>query len=389
MEFERIKRLPPYVLSVVTQMMTEARKKGEDIINLGMGNPDLPTPPHIVAKLVEAARNGKNHRYSVSRGIPKLRSAICNWYKKNYGVDLDPDSEAIMSIGAKEGLSHLMLAVLSPGDVVFVPNPTYQIHTYSVIIAGGEVRSLRIDPLTHFIDDLKKATKEVWPRGKFLILSFPSNPTTQTVTLDFFQQVVDFARENKLMVIHDLAYADLCFDGYKAPSILEAKGAKEVAVEIYSLSKGYSMAGWRVGFVVGNKDLVFALTRLKSYLDYGQFAPIQVAATVALEGPQHYVKEICEIYQKRRDIFCDGLARAGWPIDKPKGTMFVWGKIPESFRSVGSLDFSKLLLTRGKVAASAGVGFGEQGEGYIRFALVENEKRLRQAVSGIKKVLHS
>ncbi len=393
MEFERIKRLPPYTLGVVVAMMTEARKKGEDIINLGMGNPDIPTPPHIVAKLVEAAQKGKNHRYSVSRGLPKLRIAICNWYKRNFGVDLDPDSEAIMAIGAKEALSHLMLAVTNPGDVVFVPNPTYPIHTYSVVIAGADVRGIRLDPTTDlqtdFFENLERATKTIWPKAKFLILSFPSNPTTQVVDLPFFERVVDFAREHKVKVIHDFAYADLVFDGYKAPSILQVKGAKDVAVEIYSLSKGYSMPGWRVGFLCGNKDLVYALTRIKSYLDYGQFAPIQVAATVALDGPQHYVKEIIEIYRKRRDILCDGLTRVGWPIERPKATMFVWAKIPEPFASLGSLEFAKLLLTKAGVTVSPGVGFGEYGEGYVRFALVENDKRIRQAVNGIKKVLNS
>jgi alanine-synthesizing transaminase len=393
MEFERIKRLPPYTLGVVVAMMTEARKKGADIINLGMGNPDIPTPPHIVAKLVEAAQKGKNHRYSVSRGIPKLRMAICDWYKRNYGVELDPDSEAIMSIGAKEALSHLMLAVTAPGDVVFVPNPTYPIHTYSVVIAGADVRSIRIEPGVDvekdFLENLEKATKTIWPKAKFLILSFPSNPTTQVVDLSFFEKIVAFAREHKLMVIHDFAYADLYFDGPRPPSILQVKGAKEVAVEIYSLSKGYSMPGWRVAFLCGNKDLVYALTRLKSYFDYGQFAPIQVAATVALNGPQHYVKEIREIYQKRRDILCDGLARVGWNIEKPRGTMFVWAKIPEAFRKMGSLEFSKLLLTKAEVCVSPGIGFGEYGNDYVRFALVENEKRIRQAVNGIRKALAS
>ena len=391
MEFERIKRLPPYTLGVVVAMMAEARKKGKDIINLGMGNPDVPTPPHIVSKLVEAAQKGKNHRYSVSRGLPKLRMAVCNWYKRNYGVELDYDTEAIMSIGAKEALSHLMLAVTNPGDVVFVPNPTYPIHTYSVVIAGADVRGIRLDPGVdpegEFMENLERATKTIWPKAKFLIISFPSNPTTQVVELSFFEKIVDFARENNLMVIHDFAYADLTFDGYKAPSILQVKGAKDVTVEIYSLSKGYSMPGWRVGFLCGNKDLVYALTRIKSYLDYGQFAPIQVAATVALDGPQHYVKEIREIYELRRDILCEGLTRVGWGIEKPKATMFVWAKIPERYGEMGSLEFSKLLLSKAGVAVSPGVGFGEYGEGYVRFALVENEKRIRQAVNGIRKVL--
>jgi alanine-synthesizing transaminase len=393
MEFERIKRLPPYTLGVVVAMMAEARKKGADIVNLGMGNPDIPTPPHIVTKLVEAAQKGKNHRYSVSRGIPKLRIAVCDWYKRNYGVDLDPDSEAIMTIGAKEALSHLMLAVTSPGDVVLVPNPTYPIHTYSVVIAGAEVRGIRMDPETDletdFLENLDRAVKSSPSRPKFLILSFPSNPTTQVVGLPFFEKIVAFAREHKMLVIHDFAYADLYFDGPKPPSILQVKGAKDVAVEIYSLSKGYSMPGWRVAFLCGNKDLVYALTRLKSYFDYGQFAPIQVAATVALNGPQHYVKEIREIYQKRRDILCEGLSRVGWPIEKPKGTMFVWAKIPEPFRKLRSLEFSKLLLSKAEVCVSPGVGFGEYGDDYVRFALVENEKRIRQAVNGIKKVISS
>ncbi len=393
MEFERIKRLPPYTLGVVVAMMAEARRKGADIINLGMGNPDIPTPPHIVTKLVEAAQKGKNHRYSVSRGIPKLRVAVCDWYHRNYGVDLDPDSEAIMTIGAKEALSHLLLAVTSPGDVVLVPNPTYPIHTYAVVIAGAEVRGIRIDPemdlKIDFLESLEKAVKAAQSKAKFLILSFPSNPTTQTVDLTFFEKIVDFAREHKLLVIHDFAYADLYFDGPKPPSILQVKGAKDVAVEIYSLSKGYSMPGWRVAFLCGNKDLVYALTRLKSYFDYGQFAPVQIAATVALNGPQHYVKEIREIYQKRRDILCEGLSRVGWEIAKPKGTMFVWAKIPEEFRAMGSLEFSKLLLSKAEVAVSPGIGFGEHGNGYVRFALVENEKRIRQAVNGIKKVISS
>ncbi|MBI3541196.1 MAG: aminotransferase class I/II-fold pyridoxal phosphate-dependent enzyme [Deltaproteobacteria bacterium] len=369
-------------------MMTEARKKGEDIINLGMGNPDIPTPPHIVAKLKEAAEKGKNHRYSVSKGIPKLRLAIVRWYERNYGVELDYDSEAIVTIGAKEGISHLMLAVTSPGDVVFVPSPTYPIHTYSVVIAGAEARRIGTEDIETFFKDLEKGVKEAAGRAKFLVLSFPSNPTTQTVDLDFFERVIDFARASKLMVIHDFAYADLGFEGYRPPSILQVKGAKEIAVEIYSLSKGYSMPGWRVAFMVGNKDLIFALTRLKSYFDYGTFAPIQIAATVALDGPQHYVNEIREIYHKRRDILCEGLSRVGWAIEKPKATMFVWGKIPEKFQAMGSLEFAKLLLTKAQVAVSPGVGFGERGEGYVRFALVENEKRIKQAVNGIKEVIH-
>ncbi len=390
MEFERIKKLPPYTLGVVVAMMAEARKKGEDVINLGMGNPDLPTPPHIVNKLVEAAEKGKNHRYSVSRGIPKLRVAICNWYQRKYGVSLDPDSEAIMTIGAKEAISHLMLAVTTPKDVVLTPDPAYPIHTYSVVIAGAQVRGI---PIQHgadfeesFFDSLEAAVRKK-PRPKFMIVSFPSNPTTQTVELGFFEKLVSFARENEIYVIHDLAYADLVFDGYKAPSILQVKGAKDVAVEIYSLSKGYSMPGWRVGFLCGNRDLVYALTRLKSYLDYGQFAPIQIAATVALDGPQHYMEEIAEIYRSRRDILCEGLNRIGWEVESPRATMFVWARIPEAYQKMGSLEFSKLVLSKAQVAVSPGVGFGPNGEGYVRFALVENEKRIRQAVNGIKGLL--
>ncbi len=392
MEFERIQRLPPYTLGVVVAMMTEARKKGADVINLGMGNPDLPTPPHIVTKLIESAQKMKNHRYSVSRGIPKLRMAICNWYKRNYGVELDPDREAIATIGAKEALSHLMLAVVGPGDAVLVPNPTYPIHTYAVVIAGAEARGIRMDPEIDlekdFFEAAEKSIKTSKNKVKFLILSFPSNPTTQTVTLEFFEKVVAFAKANELFVIHDFAYADMVFDG-KAPSILQVKGAKDVAVEIYSLSKGYSMPGWRVAFMCGNPELVYALTRLKSYFDYGQFAPIQIAATVALDGPQHYVKEIREIYRGRRDVLCEGLTRAGWPIEKPKATMFVWAKIPEKFRAMKSLEFSKKLLQESLVTVSPGIGFGVYGDEYVRFALVENEKRIRQAVTSIKKVVQS
>ncbi|MBI1908562.1 MAG: aminotransferase class I/II-fold pyridoxal phosphate-dependent enzyme [Deltaproteobacteria bacterium] len=387
MEFPRVQQLPPYLLGVVTQMMTEARKKGQDIINLGMGNPDLPTPPVIVGKLIEAASKPKNHRYSISRGIPKLRMAICNWYKKNYNVELDPECEAIATIGAKEGYSHLMLAITQPGDVVLVPNPTYPIHTYACVIAGATVQGVPIDTQTDFFQNLEQAIKKAPARPKFLLLSFPSNPTTQVVDMTFFEKIIDFAKENNLLVIHDFAYADLVFDGYRAPSILQVPGARKVAVEIYSLSKSYSMPGWRVGFCVGNKEVIAALTRLKSYLDYGMFAPIQIAATVALNGSDNVVKEIVEIYRRRRDVLCEGLERIGWEIPKPWGTMFVWGKIPEGFRKSGSLEFSKLLLKEGLVAVSPGVGFGEHGEGFVRFALVENEKRIRQAVQGIKKVL--
>lgn len=390
LEFPRIQRLPPYVFAVVTELKSKLRHAGEDIIDLGMGNPDLPTPKHIVEKLTEAARNPRNHRYSASRGIPKLRLAICNWYKRKYGVELDPDTEAIATIGAKEGLAHLVLATMGPGDIALVPSPTYPIHTYSVVIAGADVRSIPlINGEDDYMDRLERAMKTLWPRPKMMILSFPHNPTTRVVDLDFFRRVVAFAKENGILVIHDLAYADLVFDGYKAPSILQVPGAKDVAVELYSMSKGYSMAGWRVGYVVGNRQLVGALTRIKSYLDYGMFQAIQIAATVALNGPHRVVDEAVEIYRKRRDCLVDGFARIGWQFEKPKGTMFVWAPIPEPFREMGSLEFSKQLLLRAKVAVSPGVGFGEHGEGYVRFALVENEHRIRQAIRGVKTMLQS
>jgi alanine-synthesizing transaminase len=389
-EFARIQRLPPYVFAVVVDLKSKLRHAGEDIIDLGMGNPDLPTPKHIVDKLVEAARNPRNHRYSLSRGIPKLRLAICNWYKRKYNVDLDPETEAIATIGAKEGLSHLVLATMGPGDIAFVPSPTYPIHTYSVIIAGADVRSISLTSGEgDFVDRAARAIKGVWPRPKMMILSFPHNPTTQVVDLDFFKRVVAFAKEHKMLVIHDLAYADLVFDGYKAPSILQVQGARDVAVEMYSMSKGYSMPGWRVGFVVGNRRMVGALTRMKSYLDYGMFQAIQVAATVALNGPQRVVDEAVEIYRKRRDCLVEGFARIGWEFEKPKGTMFVWAPIPEPFREMGSVEFSKLLLTKAKVAVSPGIGFGEHGEGFVRFALVENEHRIRQAIRGVKGMLQA
>ncbi len=389
-EFPRIQRLPPYVFAVVTELKSKMRHAGEDIIDLGMGNPDLPTPKHIVEKLNEAARLPKNHRYSASKGIPKLRLAICNWYKRKYGVELDPETEAIATIGAKEGLAHLVLATMGPGDIALVPSPSYPIHTYSVIIAGADVRSI---PLVggeeDYMDRVERAMKTLWPRPKMMILSFPHNPTTKVVELDFFKRVVAFAKENDILVIHDLAYADLVFDGYKAPSILQVPGAKDVAVELYSMSKGYSMAGWRVGFVVGNRQMIGALTRIKSYLDYGMFQAIQIAATVALNGPQRVVDEAVEVYRKRRDCLVDGFARAGWVFEKPKGTMFVWAPIPEPFQAMGSLEFSKQLLLRAKVAVSPGVGFGEHGEGFVRFALVENEHRIRQAIRGVKAMLQS
>lgn len=386
-EFARIKRLPPYVFSIVTNMKIEARKRGEDIIDLGMGNPDMPTPKHIVDKMIEATKNPRNHHYSASRGITKLRHAISAWYKCRYNVEIDPETEAIVTIGAKEGLSHLALAIVSPGDVALSPSPTYPIHPYSVIIAGGEVRSIPLRKDSDFFEDMINAYKQTLPRPKLLIISFPHNPTTAVVDLDFFKKVVEFAKENNLIVIHDIAYADIVFDGYKAPSLLEVPGAKDVGVEFFSLSKSYSMAGWRVGFCVGNKNIVYALTRIKSYLDYGMFQPIQIASIIALNGPQDCVSEITEIYKGRRDALVDGLQRVGWNIEKPKATMFVWAEIPEKYKKLGSIEFAKFILKEAKVAVSPGIGFGEYGDDFVRFALVENEQRIKQAVKGIRKVL--
>ena len=386
-EFARIKRLPPYVFSIVTNMKIAARQRGEDIIDLGMGNPDMPTPKHIVDKMVEATKNPRNHHYSASRGITKLRHAISGWYKRRYNIEIDPETEAIVTIGAKEGLSHLALAIVSPGDVALSPSPTYPIHPYSVIIAGGEVRSIPLRKDSDFFEDMISAYKQTLPRPKLLIISFPHNPTTAVVDLDFFKKVVEFAKENNLIVIHDIAYADIVFDGYKAPSLLEVPGAKDVGVEFFSLSKSYSMAGWRVGFCVGNKNIVYALTRIKSYLDYGMFQPIQIASIIALNGPQDCVSEITEIYKSRRDALVDGLKRVGWNIEKPKATMFVWAEIPEKYKKLGSIEFAKFILKEAKVAVSPGIGFGEYGDDFVRFALVENEQRIKQAVKGIRKVL--
>ncbi len=386
-ERSRMHRLPPYVFAEVNALKMQKRWAGEDIIDLGMGNPDLAAPKHIIDKLVEAAKKKHNHRYSASRGITKLREAVGEWYKRKYDVDIDPEKEAVVTIGAKEGLSHLVLVLINPGDVVFAPNPTYPIHPYSAIIAGGDVRSVPIGPHRNFMEDLQIAFKQTWPRPRLLIISFPHNPTTAVVDLDFFRKIVDFARENKIMVIHDLAYADLAFDGYKAPSFLQVPGAKEVGVEFFSMSKSYSMAGWRVGFCVGNPEMVGALTRIKSYLDYGVFQPIQIAATVALKSDQSCVDEIVSVYQSRRDILVDGLNRIGWTTEKPKGTMFVWSQIPEQFRSMGSVKFAKYLIEEAKVAVSPGLGFGEYGDEYVRFALVENEMRTKQAIRGMRRAL--
>jgi len=383
-DFPRIKRLPPYVFNIVNQLKAEARSRGEDIIDFGMGNPDQPTPQHIVEKLVEVAQRKDTHRYSVSRGIPRLRRAICNWYKTRYNVDLDMNREAIVTIGSKEGLAHLALATVGPGDAVLVPNPSYPIHPYGFVIAGADIRHVPINPGDDFFGELENAIKNSWPKPKMLVLNFPSNPTTQCVELEFFEKVVAIARENEIWVIHDIAYADIVFDGYVPPSILQVPGAKDVAVEFYTLSKSYNMPGWRVGFMCGNELLVDALAKIKSYLDYGMFTPVQVAAIAALEGPQDCVKQISDMYCSRRNVLCDGLNAAGWKVERPKATMFVWAPIPEFYRHLGSLEFAKKLLHDARVAVSPGIGFGEYGDGYVRFGLIENEHRTRQAVRGIR-----
>ena len=386
-DFPRIKRLPPYVFNIVNDLKREARARGEDIIDFGMGNPDQPTPQHIVDKLVETVQRGDTHRYSQSKGIPRLRKAICDWYQRNYQVDLDPESEAIVTIGSKEGLAHLALTTVGAGDTVLVPNPTYPIHPYGFVIAGADIRHVPMTPDIDFFEELKRSIKESWPKPKMLVLNFPSNPTAQCVDLDFFEKVVEIAREHKIWVIHDLAYADIVFDGYKAPSILQVPGAKDLAVEFYTLSKSYNMPGWRIGFCCGNPVLVGALTKIKSYLDYGTFTPMQVAAIAALEGDQTCVQDICDMYKNRRDVLCAGLNEAGWKVEPPKASMFVWAKIPEQFSELGSLEFTKLLLEKAKVAVSPGIGFGDYGDDSVRFALIENEHRIRQAVRGIKRFL--
>jgi alanine-synthesizing transaminase len=385
-EFSRIKRLPPYVFAIVNELKAAARARGEDIIDFGMGNPDQPTPKHIVDKLVDAAQRNDTHRYSVSRGIPRLRRAICNWYKDQFDVDLDPDSQAIVTIGSKEGLAHLALACMGPGDSVLVPNPAYPIHPYGFIIAGADVRHVPMTPEHDFFEELHKAIEESWPRPKMLVVNFPGNPTTECVDLDYFERIIEIARANNIWVVHDLAYAAIAFDGYKAPSILQVKGAEDIAVEFYSMSKTYNMPGWRVGFMVGNRTLVAALAKIKSYLDYGMFTPIQVAAIAALEGPQDCVEEIRQMYQSRRDVLCDGLNAMGWKVEKPKATMFVWAPIPEPYRQMGSLEFSKKLLREARVAVSPGIGFGSYGDDHVRFGLIENEHRTRQALRGIKEM---
>ena len=386
-QFSRLDRLPPYVFAIVNEIKMQARRAGEDIIDLGMGNPDIGSPEHIVDKLIEASQKPHNHRYSASMGITKLRMAIADWYKRRYDVDIDPDNEAIVTIGVKEGISHLVLVTIRPGDVVFTPNPTYPIHPYSAIISGGDVRGIPVGPEEDFFDNLIQATRQTWPRPKILILSYPHNPTTEVIEMQFFEKLVDYAKENNIMIIHDFAYADLTFDGYKAPSFLQAKGAKDVGVEFFSLSKSYSMPGWRVGFCVGNPEIVFALKRIKSYLDYGIFQPIQIAAIIALNGPQDCVNDIRLKYKQRRDALINGLERIGWHINSPKGTMFVWGRIPEAHRHMGSVEFSKFLIKEAKVAVSPGLGFGEYGDEYVRFALIENNMRINQAIRGIRKIM--
>ncbi len=387
-DFPRIKRLPPYVFNIVNELKAAARARGEDVIDFGMGNPDRPTPDHIVQKLIETARRGDTHRYSVSRGIPRLRKAICDWYRKRFDVHLNPDTQAIVTIGSKEGLAHLALATVGPGDAVLVPNPAYPIHPYGFVIAGADIRHVPINNGEQaFFEELEKAIKDSWPKPKMLVLNFPSNPTTQCVELPFFEKIISIAREHGIWVVHDLAYGELSFDGYRAPSILQAPGADEIAVEFYTLSKTYNMPGWRVGFMCGNQTLVAALTRIKSYLDYGMFTPIQVAAIAALEGPQDCVAEIVATYRRRRDVLCDGLDSIGWPVERPKATMFVWAPIPEPYRAMGSLEFSKKLLIEAKVAVSPGIGFGEYGDDYVRFGLIENEHRTRQAIRGIRDML--
>jgi len=388
-DFQRIKRLPPYVFNIVNELKAAARSRGEDIIDFGMGNPDQPTPKHIVDKLCEAAQRSDTHRYSLSRGIPRLRQAVCGWYKRKYDVDLDPETEAIVTIGSKEGLAHLAMATVGPGDAVLVPNPSYPIHPYGFVIAGADIRHVPLTPGIDFFAELEKAIKNSWPKPKMLVICFPGNPTTQCVELEFFEKVVAIAKEHEIWVVHDIAYAEITFDGYEAPSILQVEGAKDIAVEFYSLSKSYNMPGWRVGFMCGNPTLVAALQRIKSYMDYGMFTPIQVAAVSALEGDQSVVEEIRNMYKSRRDTLCNGLNSLGWTVEAPKATMFVWAKIPEQFSHMGSLEFSKLMLQEAKVAVSPGVGFGEYGDDHVRFSLIENEHRTRQAIRGIREMLRN
>ena len=385
-EFARIKRLPPYVFNVTGELKLAARRRGEDVIDFSMGNPDQPTPRHIVDKLIETVRRPDTHRYSVSKGIVRLRRAICNWYRARYGIELDPDSEAIVTIGSKEGIAHLALATLDTGDTVLVPNPSYPIHIYGPVISGADIRHVPMTPESDFFEAVERAFKDTYPKPKMLIVNFPSNPTTQCVDLPFFERLVALAREHHVYVVHDLAYADIVFDGYKAPSILQVPGARDVAVEFFTMSKSYNMAGWRVGYMVGNRELVTALARMKSYHDYGTFTPIQVASIIALEGPQDCVEAVRRVYQGRRDVLCSGMKAIGWNVEVPKATMYIWAPIPEPYRKSGSLEFAKKLLADAKIAVAPGVGFGQHGDGHVRFALIENEARTRQALRGIKEM---
>ena len=385
--FSRVNQLPPYVFDEIGTLKAAARQAGEDIIDFGMGNPDQPTPDNIVEKLRESVLKPSTHRYSQSKGIPRLRKSICDWYERNYSVTLDPESEAVVTMGSKEGLGHLALATLDKGDAVLVPNPSYPIHPYGFVIAGADIRHVPIGEGIDFFAELENAVKNSFPKPKMLVLNFPGNPSTECVDMEFFEKIVEFAKEHEIWIVQDLAYADICFDGYKAPSILQVKGAKDVAVEFFTLSKSYNMPGWRVGFCCGNKDLLAALSRIKSYFDYGLFTPIQVAAIKALDEGDENVEKIRLMYQSRRDVLVNGLNNAGWKVESPKATMFLWAKIPSTLRSLGSLEFSKKLLAEAKVAVSPGIGFGEYGEGYVRFSLIENEHRTRQAVRNIKRFL--
>jgi alanine-synthesizing transaminase len=383
-DFPRIQRLPPYVFNITGELKMAARRRGEDIIDMSMGNPDGPTPQHIVDKLVEAAQRGDTHGYSVSKGIPRLRKAICDWYKRRYDVAFDPETEAVVTIGSKEGLAHLMLATLDRGDTVLVPNPSYPIHIYGAIIAGADIRSVRMTPDADFFEELQRAIRECTPKPKMMILGFPSNPTARCVELEFFERVVALAKRHDILVVHDLAYADIVFDGWRAPSIMQVPGARDVAVEFFTMSKSYNMAGWRIGYMVGNKDLCNALARIKSYHDYGTFTPLQVASVIALDGPQDCVEEVRLKYQNRRNVLAKGLHEAGWMVEVPKASMYIWAKIPPAYEKLGSLEFAKKLLADAKVAVSPGIGFGDYGDDHVRFALIENEERTRQAVRGIK-----
>jgi alanine-synthesizing transaminase len=387
MEFRRITGLPPYVFTIVDGLKLELRRAGRDVIDLGFGNPDIPSPDIAVDKLGEAARNPRNHRYSSSRGIPKLREAVAHLYQRRFGVDLDPETEVINTIGAKEGFSHLMWVLLQPGDAALVPSPSYPIHIWGPYFGGADIREVPLSTDTNFLDNIREAYQYSWPKPRVIVLSFPHNPTTSCVDRDFMQQLVDFARENDVVLVHDFAYAEVAFDGYVPPSILEADGARDCAVELYTMTKGFSMAGWRVGFLVGNAEIVGALAKLKSYLDYGTFQPVQIAATVTLNEAQDYPKQVNEIYQSRRDALCDGLQRIGWPVDRPRGTMFVWAPVPEPYREMGSLEFAKKLVAEADVAVSPGVGFGPGGDGFVRFALIENELRIAQAVRNLRRTL--